>query len=166
MRRLCALMLLLVSLGAHAGIPVGAPMPAWEARGASGETFAFAAGERSRPALVVFWATYCRYCKLVMNEVAGLATELGGERLEVIAVSVYEHPGADPVAALEQRGHDFTPVLEGDAVAQRFDVQGTPVLYLVDRSGVVRYRRQGSAPPGTVASELRSLLADPSSTRR
>ena len=165
MRRLCWLMLLLASFGAHASIPLGQPMPAWHALGANGETFTFAAGERARPALVVFWATYCHYCKQLMTELSKLTDEMGAKRPDVYAVAVYEHPGADPIAALRQRGHDFTPVLEADAVAQRFGVQGTPALYFVDRSGKVRYHRMGVAQPGQVAEELRTLLDEDALSR-
>lgn len=135
-------------------------MPAWEAHAANGGTFTFDAGKRARPVVVVFWATYCNYCKLLMTELSGLTADLGERRPDVLAVSVYEHPGADPVAALRQRGFAFTPVLDGDAVAQRFGVHGTPVLYLVDSTGVVRYHRQGTAEPGAVAAALRGLLTD------
>ncbi|MCB1555583.1 MAG: TlpA family protein disulfide reductase [Xanthomonadales bacterium] len=165
LHRLSLLLLLCVTGSATAGIAVGEPMPAWQAHDAQGAPFEFVSGARERPVVVVFWATYCHYCKQLMTELSKLTDEMGAKRPDVYAVAVYEHPGADPIAALRQRGHDFTPVLEADAVAQRFGVQGTPALYFVDRSGKVRYHRMGVAQPGQVAEELRTLLDEDALSR-
>ena len=53
------------------------------------------------------------------------------------AVNIMED--GDPVAYLEEAGLDFTLLLDGDAVAEQYGIQGTPGVIIVDTKQQIRF---------------------------
>jgi len=88
------------------------------------------------PQLVLFWATWCPYCRALMPHIQSVVMEYDGN-LGVLAINIMED--ADPNAYLEKAGFDFTLLPKGDKVAELFGVRGTPGLLLVDTDGKIRF---------------------------
>ena len=95
--------------------------------------------------LLHFWATWCPYCR---NEIPKL-TRISEQQPEVkiVAVSVDEdaaklreflkqHPLPYPVVAEAEQSQPLSP---------RFDVQGIPASYLIDRQGLIANHFRGQA---------------------
>ena len=131
---------------------------AWQGVGADGKAIRFDPAELKRPAILLFWATWCPYCKALMPFVQKVADAAGHDRLDVYAIDIKEDGDADPVAELRDRHLSFTLVRDGDAIAELYGVKGTPGLFLVDVHGQIVYRRVGGDAPEKVEAALRDKL--------
>jgi len=150
---LAGLLLAMVSVAA----PAQQAAPAWDGKGADGQTIHFDPAHRQRPALLLFWATWCPYCKALMPYLQKVYDAAGKDKLDVYAIDFKDEDG-DPVAELKERGNTFTLVRNGDAIAAQYGVKGTPGLFLVDRGGTIIYKRSGGDAPETVEATLREKL--------
>lgn len=129
---------------------------AWQGRTADGTTIHFDPRHLARPAILLFWATWCPYCEALMPYVQHVQDAAGRDRLDVYAIDIKDD--GDPVKTLRGRKLGFTPILDGDAIADRYAVQGTPGLFLVDARGKIIYRRSGGDAPEKVEQALRAKL--------
>jgi thiol-disulfide isomerase/thioredoxin len=145
--------LLLSSLG-HADERASA----WQGVGVDHQPIHFDPGHMQRPAVLLFWATWCPYCKALMPYVQHVLDAAGAQRLDVYAIDIKEDDDADPAAELRQRGLTFTLVRDGDSIAEQYGVKGTPGLFLVDAQGRIVYRRIGGDSPDKVEAALRERL--------
>jgi cytochrome c biogenesis protein CcmG/thiol:disulfide interchange protein DsbE len=152
MRAILFLVLLLVAAPALAADRA----LAWDGIGADARAIRFDPGHLQRPAVLLFWATWCPYCKALMPHLQQVQDDAGKAQLDVYAIDIKDD--GDPVAELRARGQTFTLVLDGDLIAQQYGVQGTPSLLLVDRKGEVIYRRVGGDSPENVEAMLRQKL--------
>ncbi|MEO5627148.1 MAG: TlpA disulfide reductase family protein [Dokdonella sp.] len=130
---------------------------AWEGVGTDGKALHFDPDHLKRPAILLFWATWCPYCKALMPHLQKVLDDAGKANLDVYAIDIKDD--GDPVAELRERGQTFTLVRDGDLIADQYGVQGTPSLLLVDAKGNVIYRRVGGDAPEKVEALLREKLA-------
>lgn len=114
--------------------PVDAP--AFEAIDVDGQAIAVG-GQRDRPAVLFFWATWCPYCKQFMPHLQSIVDEYGG--VDVLSISVFEEDDGDPAGYLEEYGFEFRLVEEGEAIASEYGVRGTPGVFVVDTEGRIRW---------------------------
>ena len=99
-------------------------------------------GSLERPTIILFWATWCPYCKALMPHLQSIIDEYGGQ-VQVLAFNFRDDD--DPAAYLEERGYDFRLILHSEKVADSWGVKGTPGLFLADQSGRVVFSR-GAIP--------------------
>lgn len=128
-------LLLLVLAGPLAAQPAAAP--AFTATDAAGQEIQFPA-DLEQPTVLLFWATWCPYCKGLMPHLQSLLDEYGSEGIRVIAVSTFEEDDATPAAYLAKQGYQFQVVETGEAIADRYGVKAVPGLFLVNQ-GEVRW---------------------------
>jgi thiol-disulfide isomerase/thioredoxin len=136
---------------------------AFEARGADGGAIHFDPDHLERPAVLLFWATWCPYCKALMPYVQSVYDAAGRNALDVYAIDINDD--GDPAAELKERHQTFTLVRDGDAIAAHYGIKGTPGLLLVDRKGEIIYRRVGGDEPAGVEVALRQHLGLPAAPR-
>ena len=105
--------------------------PAWQLTDAEGETFRYPE-DLEGATIVLFWASWCPYCKALMPHLQSIISEYGGD-IEVLALTIRDDE--DPAAFLRERGFDFRLFEQADDVAEKWNVKGTPGLYLVDGTG-------------------------------
>lgn len=129
---------------------------AWQGKGADGATIRFDPQHLRRPAILLFWATWCPYCEALMPYLQKVYEAAGKARLDVYAIDIKDD--GDPVKTLRERKQTFTLILEGDAIADQYAVKGTPGLFLVDTRGKIVYRRTGGDAPEKVEAALREKL--------
>jgi len=132
---------------------------AWQGHGADGQSIRFDPAHMQRPAVLLFWATWCPYCKALMPYLQKVHDAAGKAHLDVYAIDIKDD--GDPVAELRERGQTFTLVRDGDSIADLYGIKGTPGLLLVDRSGAIVYRRVGGDAPEKVEAALRGQLGLP-----
>jgi thiol-disulfide isomerase/thioredoxin len=152
-------LLLTATTALATSIDVGATAPAFEGRNGAGEQVRFDPAQRERPALILFWATWCPYCKALMPHLQTLRNYIGADQLDVYAVDILEDEGADPAGFLASHGYDFTLVRADDTVPASYGVRGTPALFLVGTDGRVDYVRPNGAKPEAIVTTLRGILA-------
>jgi cytochrome c biogenesis protein CcmG, thiol:disulfide interchange protein DsbE len=128
---------------------------AFEGIGADGNAVRFDPDHRSKPAVLLFWATWCPYCEALMPNLQKVYEAAGAKNLDVYAIDIKED--GDPIATLKKRGQTFTLVLEGDPIADQYHVKGTPGLFLVDAKGVIVYH-PNTSDPATIEAALREKL--------
>ena len=131
---------------------------AWQGIGVEGKPIHFDPGKLRRPAILLFWATWCPYCKALMPYVQKVVDAAGHNHLDVYAIDIKEDDDVDPAAELRARKLSFTLVRNGDAIADQYAVKGTPGLFLVDAQGNIVYKRVGGDAPEKVEAALRERL--------
>jgi cytochrome c biogenesis protein CcmG, thiol:disulfide interchange protein DsbE len=129
---------------------------AWDGKGADGKPIHFDPAHLQRPALLLFWATWCPYCEALMPYLQKVSDAAGRDHLDVYAIDIKED--GDPVAVLKERKFTFTLVRDGDPIADLYHVKGTPGLFLVDAKGDIVYKRSGGDAPEKVEAALREKL--------
>ena len=94
---------------------------------------------RSRPLLLVFWASWCHPCNREAPAIAALARAHGAD-LDVLGVNVDTETA--PALAFQKRyALPYSSVRDPELqLSDRFGVQGTPALVLIGRDGQVRAR--------------------------
>ena len=132
---------------------------AWQGKGADGGPIQFDPQHLQRPAILLFWATWCPYCKALMPYLQHVYDAAAKDKLDVYAIDIKDD--GDPVAELHERGQSFILVRDGDAIAEQYGVKGTPGLFLVDVKGNIIYKRTGGDAPEKVEATLRAKLGLP-----
>jgi thiol-disulfide isomerase/thioredoxin len=95
------------------------------------------------PTIILFWATWCPYCKALMPHLQSILDEYPGQ-VRVLALSIRDD--GDPAAMLAEYGFDFSLFTAADAVAEAWGVKGTPGLFLADADGHVVFDRMPLPP--------------------
>jgi thiol-disulfide isomerase/thioredoxin len=148
--------LVFVSLaGASFAVEQGDVAPPFKAVDFGGRSVEFPALADGKPAVVVFWATWCGYCKAFMPYLKGIAADYAAYGVKVVAINAKEYGRDDPRAYV--RGLGFSPiaVANGDSIAAAYGVQYIPGLMIVDGKGTVAYRRPWTdLPAGRTVAEL------------
>lgn len=103
-----------------------------------GETLDFDPRKLERPALAVFWASWCRECRYEFHELKKLhAATL--DRLDIYGVSV-DKELTKAVDIARRAGLPYPSVFDPAArIAKLYEVRGTPTMVLIDRGGKVRH---------------------------
>ena len=133
----------------------GDAAPHWRAADFDGHAVEFPAVAEGKPAVVVFWATWCPYCKAFMPYLKQIQADYATEGVKIVAINAKEDGRGDPRAYV--RGLGFTPVAvaDGDAIAQAYGIKYIPGLLIVDGKGMVAYRRPWTdLPAGRTVAEL------------
>ena len=90
---------------------------------------------RGKIVVLHFWATWCPYCKRLQPGLEKLVESYADNEVVLLGVSFSEGPSAQPQKELELRGHKFTTLLNGEAVAKQFKVKGTPTTVFINQQG-------------------------------
>lgn len=154
-------------------LAVGAKAPAFELTNAvNGDTVRFGPGD-GKLSVVVFTCNQCPYAKAFEDRIVALGNEFSKRGVVFYAIDSNDD-AAYPVEALAEmksrataKHYPFPYLKDGDSkVARAYGARVTPHIFVVDKSGVVRYRGyvDDSAKPGErqhagLKDALDSLLA-------
>ena len=122
----------------------GSPAPEFNLAARSGNAARLDA-YAGRVVLLDFWATWCDPCRLSFPEYQALSARYG-DGLAVVAISEDDEPeGID--SFVRETGATFPIAWDGDkSVAQRYQINGMPTLFIIDKSGLVRFVHSGFRP--------------------
>ena len=120
--------------------------PSFSLMTVAGQPVNFSSGGHGKPALILFWATWCPYCRALMPEIQKLRDAYGEEQLDLFAINVFDDDG-DPVAYMKKYGYTYQLLFSGDEVAADYGVKGTPGLFLVANDGHIAYKRISGTKP-------------------
>lgn len=135
--------------GSGARVEIGSPVPAYSAVSVGGDSVSLAA-QRGKVVLMNVWATWCHPCRDEIPELQALHERYAARGLELVGVSV-DTEGADDVIREFMRDFNMTyPVWRdpGERVSAQFHIVGVPATFLIDREGVLRWRKTGPIQPG------------------
>jgi thiol-disulfide isomerase/thioredoxin len=104
---------------------------------------------------MVFWATWCGYCRAFMPYLKDISEDYAAHGVEVVAINAKEDGEGNPRGYV--RGLGFMPIAiaEGDEIAAAYGIEFIPGLLIVDGTGTVAYRRPWTdLPAGRTVAEL------------
>ena len=139
-----------------AALAEGDPAPAFKLADPAGNIVSFPEAANNRPSIVLFWATWCPYCKALMPLLEDVRQEFSDAGVEVFALNAWED--GDPVERIRDGGFRFRLLLDADSVADAYMVRGSPGLFVVDREGKIVFRRRPSGDK--TAAEIATVWAD------
>lgn len=162
-RVLWSTMVLLVLLTAQgsadaAALRIGNAVPQVTLLGSDGTSVRIPDSYRGKVVILHFWQIGCSSCKLEMPAMDTLYSQYRRKGLEILAVNVGQKREAVRTYAAEL-GVSYPLLIDPDEKnARLFGVTDVPRTYVIDRSGVVRYRILGSAEPAMLKKLILSLL--------
>jgi peroxiredoxin len=147
---------------APAPVDVGRPAPAYKTVAASGDSVSLEA-LRGKPVLLNVWATWCHPCRDEIPELQRLYERYRERGLELVGVSVDAVGDDEAIRAFMRRYGMTYPVWRDPAenVSAAFLVVGVPATFLIDRAGVLRWKKTGPiAPADTTLTRAIELALD------
>lgn len=170
MRRLTLLVLLVFTTISANAVDQGQPAPGFAGKDFSGNAVSFPAVIDGKPTIMVFWATWCPYCRAFMPNLGEIQRDYGS-KINIVAINAKERGAGDPKAYVEALGFPVIGVADGDMIAASYDVNYIPGLMIVDGKGILAWKRASTElPAGKTVAELWAeqvrqqldlLLADP-----
>jgi len=135
---------------------IGYLAPPFELETLDGGRLGIALGERERPVVLNFWASWCDPCRLEAPILAGLH-EKYGDRLDIYGVNGTNNDDLNSVRAfVKLYGYKFPTLLDRKGeVFDKYRLLGYPTSFLIDRHGVIRDMIVGL--PGYAEFERRVL---------
>ena len=148
----------LCAVVAHAGdLQVGLSAPRLDTKLADGRILP-ARQLEGKVVLQYFWATWCPICRGELPQLQKLYEAYQPRGLEIIAQSLDDDPSA-VLKFWRKGGYTFPVAMRSDETRDGFGpIKGTPTLFLIDRSGMVRLKRLGTLPDGALEAQINALL--------
>jgi cytochrome c biogenesis protein CcmG/thiol:disulfide interchange protein DsbE len=142
-------------------VDIGAPVPAYAAVSLAGDSVSLAA-LRGKVVLLNVWATWCHPCRDEIPELQAIHERYAARGLELVGISVDTESADDAIRAFMRDFRMTYPVWRDPAerVSAQFHIVGVPATFLIDREGVLRWRKTGPIQPGdaTLARALEEAL--------
>ena len=153
----CVLSLIFVTCLAYAD-DVDDAGPVWTGVGFSGNKIDFPAVLNGKPTVLVFWATWCPYCKALMPYLGEIQKDYGSDEINILLVNVFEEKGdreVNPAAYVEALGFPTIAVADGNGIAKDYSIRFTPGLLVVDGQGKTVWKRASTdLPAGKTVAEF------------
>ena len=106
-----------------------------------GQAVEFPAVLAGKPAVLVFWATWCPYCKAFMPFAKDIQKDYASWGVKIVTFNAKERGKGDPKAYVESLGFPMVAIADADSIAEAYDVKFIPGLMVTDGDGLVTYRR-------------------------
>lgn len=125
-------------------LPIGRNAPDWTLKTSTGESISLR-DLRGQVVVLDFWATWCEPCKKAMPEVQKLHRQFKDHDVKVFGVNCWDRDG-DPIRCMKKMKLDYTLLLDGNAVAEAYNVPAIPTFVVIDREGRIAYAASGIMP--------------------
>ncbi|GJM08286.1 MAG: hypothetical protein DHS20C11_05620 [Lysobacteraceae bacterium] len=124
----------LMALPAFAEIAVvGDNTPQWSIRDIDGEKVRYPKDVKDSDSIVLFWTTWCPYCKALMPELKSLQTQAGVENLPVFALQLDQ----ESVLAESEMYPNFRFAENAWDVADAYGVTTVPAVFVVRKGKLI-----------------------------
>ena len=143
---------------ANTALRIGSTLPPVTLSGIDGAAIRIPESLKGKVVILHFWQIGCSSCKLEMPAMDLLYNNYRRKGLEVLAINVGQKKETVKAFAAEL-GVSYPLLIDPDEKSARlFGVTDVPRTYVIDRSGVVRYRILGGATPEMLKKLVLSLL--------
>lgn len=138
------------------GVTAGDVAPAWQGKDlVTGDTVAFPEVLDGKPAVIMFWATWCPYCKAFMPRAAEIQAEYAEAGVKIIGLNHKERGYGDAAAYAKSLSFPLVAIADADAIGDAWEIDFIPGLLVVDGDGNVVYRRRSTnLPAGSKVSQI------------
>ena len=116
--------------------------PNIELKTLDGETFELSQWIGKKPFVLVFYVTWCKTCKGEIPTIKKIHKTYAGEELGLITVNAHFKDSLDN-ARRYRKEHELPYTIlfdEAGHAADKYMVLGVPMILMVDKSGIIRYR--------------------------
>lgn len=129
-------------------VEIGASVPSYRATSLDGDSVSLGA-QRGKVVLLNVWATWCHPCRTEIPELQALHDRYQSQGLELVGVSVDADGSDDAIRGFLEEFRMTYPVWRDpdERVSAQFLVIGVPATFLIDRAGVLRWRKTGPIEP-------------------
>ena len=136
------------SAGRFGRVEVGLPAPAYATVSFEGDSVSLAQ-QKGKVVLLNIWATWCHPCRDEIPELRAIHNRYRDRGLELIGVSVDTY-GTDETIRTFMNDFQMTfPIWRDpdERISTQFLVVGVPATFLIDKQGILRWRRTGPIAP-------------------
>ena len=124
----------------------------------SGQQKSFSGLLKGKPAVLVFWATWCPYCKAFMPYAGQIQAEYAEQGVQILIFNAKERGEGDPKAYANSLQFPLIAIADADKIAENYDVKFIPGLMVVDGEGMITFRRGWTDLPA--GKEVAEFWAD------
>jgi cytochrome c-type biogenesis protein len=130
-------------------VAIGAPAPLYRATALGGDSVSLEQ-QRGKVVLLNVWATWCHPCRAEIPELQAIHGRYVSRGLELVGVSVDNDGADDDIRAFLQEFKMSYPIWRDpdERVSTQFMLVGVPATFLIDRQGILRWRKTGPIAPG------------------
>ncbi|EAQ98088.1 TlpA family protein disulfide reductase [Congregibacter litoralis] len=156
MKQLATSLLFLLLCSQSLAVTRGDVAPPWSGMDLITEkTVSFPEVLDGKPAVILFWATWCPYCKAFMPRAAEIQAEYGDAGVQIIGLNHKERGYGDPAAYAKSLGFPMIAIADADAIGDAWSIDFIPGLLVVDGEGNIVYRRRSTnLPAGSKVSQI------------
>ncbi len=129
-------------------VEVGLPAPDYATVSLDGDSVSLA-GQRGKVVLLNIWATWCHPCRTEIPELRQLHERYRAQGLQLVGVSV-DTDGTDDTIRGFMRDFQMTfPIWRDpdERISSLFLTIGVPATFLIDKAGILRWRKTGPIAP-------------------
>jgi len=129
-------------------VEIGAPAPSYATVALNGDSVSLAS-LRGKVVLFNIWATWCHPCRTEIPELRELHAKYADRGLELVGVSVDADGSDDAIKSfMDEFRMSYSVWRDPDErVSTKFLAIGVPATYLIDRNGILRWRKIGPVAP-------------------
>jgi thiol-disulfide isomerase/thioredoxin len=136
-------------------VEAGDEAPAFRAWDFAGQAVAFPAEDSTDTSVVIFWATWCGYCKAFMPYLERIESDYRDRGVHIVTINAKEDGSGNPAQYIADLGFPMTAVRSGDAIARAWGVEFIPGVFVVDANGMIAFRRPWTdLPAGEEVAQL------------
>lgn len=128
-------------------VEIGAVAPPFEGVDEVGANVSFPALIDGKPSIMVFWATWCPYCKAFMPFLEQIQKDYGTDKINVVLINHKERGTGDPAAYTKTLNFEQISVMEGDSIGYAYSVNFIPGLMIADADGRIAWKRKPTDLP-------------------
>lgn len=133
---LALLLLILLPVGSHALPRAGEPAPHFRAITTTGQEVSLES-YRGHVLLLDFFATWCIPCRTSVPHVAEMKNKYGKQGLQVLGLSVGDDGEQAFRSFVNEKRINYLLAPASDAVQSAFGIRSVPVMFVIDRRGVI-----------------------------
>jgi len=137
-------------------LTVGSQAPDWDLKTPEGRSVSLASLS-GRVVVLDFWATWCGPCKMAMPGIQKLHEHFDGKPVTVIGVNTQEQDG-DPAGYMAKKHYTYTLLMNGDRVADAYNVAGLPTMYVIGPDGKIAHSVVGAGGEAELTGIVDGLL--------
>ncbi|MED1789424.1 TlpA disulfide reductase family protein [Brevibacillus laterosporus] len=139
-------------------IALGAKAPAFELPSMGGTTYKFS-GQRQKPLILNFWASWCGPCKMEAADLQKIY-EKNKDNVDLYAINLTKTDDLDSVKAFVDTYKLTMPILydQDETVAKLYQILAIPTTFIIDQNGVVTYKVMGPIEQGVFQSEIDKVI--------
>ncbi len=138
-----------------AAVEQGETAPAWTGMDFSGNEVPFPSVIDGKPTVMIFFATWCPYCKAFMPYLGQIQKDYGQDKINILAINAKERGAGDPAAYVEMLGFPVIGIAAGDEIAEKYSVKYIPGLMIIDGDGNIAWKRASTdLPAGKTVAQL------------